>query len=124
MDDLNHLKRGGRISSTVAVVGGLLGIKPTLKIDNEGRVIAGEKLKGRKKALKSLVNQIEVNGDNIENQTIFICNADCLEDAVEIKKMILGKYNVKNVVITSIGAVIGTHGGPGTIGLVFIGKER
>lgn len=124
VDDLNHLKRGGRISSTVAVVGGLLGIKPTLKIDNEGRVIAGEKLKGRKKALKSLVNQIEVNGDNIENQTIFICNADCLEDAVEIKKMILEKYNVKNVVITSIGAVIGTHGGPGTIGLVFIGKER
>ena len=124
VDDLNHLKRGGRISGTVAVVGGLLGIKPTLKIDNEGRVVAGEKFKGRKKALKGLVNQIKTNGDNIEDQTIFIGNADCIEDAIEVKKMILEENKVKDIVITSIGTVIGTHGGPGTLGVVFIGKER
>ncbi|WP_066891170.1 DegV family protein [Clostridium nigeriense] len=124
VDDLNHLKRGGRISGAVAAVGGLLGIKPTLKIDDEGKVVAGEKVKGRKKALKSLVNQIGTKGDNIEEQTIFICNADSLEDALQVKTMILEEYNVKDVVITSIGAVIGTHGGPGTIGVVFIGKER
>lgn len=124
VDDLNHLKRGGRISGAVAAVGGILGIKPTLKIDNEGRAVAGEKLKGRKKALKSLVQQMKTNGDNIEDQTIFICNADCLDDALEVKKMILEEYKVKDIVITSIGAVIGTHGGPGTLGLVFIGKER
>ena len=124
VDDLNHLKRGGRISGAVAAVGGILGIKPTLKLDNEGRVVAGEKLKGRKKALKSLVQQMKTNGDNIENQTIFICNADCLDDALEIKRMILEEYKVKDIVITSVGAVIGTHGGPGTLGLVFIGKER
>ncbi|WP_288221764.1 DegV family protein [uncultured Clostridium sp.] len=124
VDDLNHLKRGGRISGAVAAVGGLLGIKPTLKIDDEGKVVAGEKVKGRKKALKSLVNQIGTKGDNIEEQAIFICNADSLEDALQVKTMILEEYNVKDVVITSIGAVIGTHGGPGTIGVVFIGKER
>lgn len=124
VDDLNHLKRGGRISGAVAAVGGILGIKPTLKIDNEGRAVAGEKLKGRKKALKSLVQQMKTNGDNIEDQTIFICNADCLDDALEVKRMILEEYKVKDIVITSIGAVIGTHGGPGTLGLVFIGKER
>ncbi len=124
VDDLNHLKRGGRISGAVAAVGGILGIKPTLKIDNEGRAVAGEKLKGRKKALKSLVQQMKTNGDNIEDQTIFICNADCLDDALEVKKMRLEEYKVKDIVITSIGAVIGTHGGPGTLGLVFIGKER
>lgn len=124
LDDLNHLKRGGRISGAVAAVGGILGIKPTLKIDNEGRAVAGEKLKGRKKALKSLVQQMKTNGDNIEDQTIFICNADCLDDALEVKRMILEEYKVKDIVITSIGAVIGTHGGPGTLGLVFIGKER
>ena len=124
VDDLNHLKRGGRISGTVAAVGGLLGIKPTLKIDDEGRAVAAEKFKGRKKALKSLVNQIGTNGENIEDQTIFICHADCLEDALQVKNMILGEYKVKDIVINSIGVVIGTHGGPGTIGLVFIGKER
>lgn len=124
VDDLNHLKRGGRISSAVAAVGGLLGIKPTLKIDDEGRVVAAEKFKGRKKALKSLVNQIGVKGYNIEDQTIFICHADCFDDALQVKTMILEEYNVRDIVITSIGAVIGTHGGPGTIGVVFIGKER
>lgn len=124
VDDLNHLKRGGRISGTVAVVGGLLGIKPTLKIDNEGRVVAGEKFKGRKKALKGLVNQIKTNGENIEDQTIFICHADCLEDAIQVKNMILEENKVKDIIITSIGTVIGTHGGPGTLGVVFIGKER
>ena len=124
VDDLNHLKRGGRISSAVAAVGGLLGIKPTLKIDDEGRVVAAEKFKGRKKALKSLVNQIGVKGYNIEDQTIFICHADCFDDALQVKTMILEEYNVRDIVITSIGAVIGTHGGPGTLGVVFIGNER
>lgn len=124
VDDLNHLKRGGRISGTVAAVGGILGIKPTLKIDDEGRAVAAEKFKGRKKALKSLVNQLGTKGENIEDQTIFICHADCFEDALQVKSMILEEYKVKDVIINSIGAVIGTHGGPGTIGVVFIGKER
>lgn len=124
VDDLNHLKRGGRISGAVAVVGGLLGIKPTLKIDNEGGVVPSEKLKGRKKALKYLVNLIKEKGENIEDQTIFLCHADCLEDVLSVKEMILNEYNVKDVIINSIGAVIGTHGGPGTIGVVFLGNER
>lgn len=124
VDDLNHLKRGGRISGAVAVVGGLLGIKPTLKIDNEGGVVPAEKLKGRKKALKHLVNLIKEKGENIEDQTIFLCHADCLEDVLSVKEMILSEYNVKGVIINSIGAVIGTHGGPGTIGVVFLGNER
>lgn len=124
VDDLNHLKRGGRISGAVAAVGGLLGIKPTLKIDDEGRVVPTEKIKGRKKALKSLVQQIKTNGENIEDQNIFICHADCIEDALEVKRMILEEYKVKDIIITSIGAVIGTHGGPGTLGVVFIGEKR
>ncbi|MDU5111285.1 MAG: DegV family protein [Clostridium sp.] len=124
VDDLNHLKRGGRISGAVAVVGGLLGIKPTLKIDNDGGVVPAEKLKGRKKALKHLVNLIKEKGENIEDQTIFLCHADCLEDVLAVKEMILNEYNVKGVIINSIGAVIGTHGGPGTIGVVFLGSER
>lgn len=124
VDDLNHLKRGGRVSGTVAAVGSLLAIKPTLKIDNEGRVVAAEKVKGRKKALKNLVQQMKLKGEDLVNQDIFICHADCIEDALEVKKMILEDFKVKNVIINSIGAVIGTHGGPGTLGLVFIGSGR
>ena len=124
VDDLNHLKRGGRISGAVAAVGGLLGIKPTLKLDKDGKVVATEKIKGRKRALKSLVQQMKINGENLEEQNIFVCHADCIEDALEVKKMILEEFKVKDVIINSIGAVIGTHGGPGTIGLVYIGKER
>lgn len=124
VDDLNHLKRGGRISGAAAAVGGILGIKPTLKIDDEGKAVATEKLKGRKKALKSLVGQMKIKGENIEEQTIFICHADCIDDALEVKKMVLEEFKVKDIIIISIGAVIGTHGGPGTLGLVFIGKER
>lgn len=124
VDDLNHLKRGGRVSGTVAAVGSLLAIKPTLKIDNEGKVVEGEKVKGRKKALKNLVQQMKLKGEDVENQDIFICHADCIEDALEVKKMILEEFKVKEIIINSIGSVIGTHGGPGTLGLVFIGSER
>ena len=124
VDDLNHLKRGGRVSGTVAAVGSLLAIKPTLKIDNEGKVVAGEKVKGRKKALKNLVQQMKLKGEDVENQDIFICHADCIEDALEVKKMILEEFKVKEIIINSIGSVIGTHGGPGTLGLVFIGSEK
>lgn len=124
VDDLNHLKRGGRVSGTVAAVGSLLAIKPTLKIDNEGKVVSAEKVKGRKKALKNLVQQMKLKGEDVENQDIFICHADCIEDALEVKKMILEEFKVKDIIINSIGAVIGTHGGPGTLGLVFIGSER
>ncbi|MDU5105912.1 DegV family protein [Clostridium sp.] len=124
VDDLNHLKRGGRISGTVATVGGLLGIKPTLKIDNEGKVVATDKIKGRKKALKYLIEQLKLKGEDIENQKIYICHADCIEDALELKKMILEEFKIKDISINSIGAVIGAHGGPGTLALVFIGNER
>lgn len=124
VDDLNHLKRGGRISATVATVGSLLGIKPTLKIDDEGKVIPGDKIKGRKKALKYLAKQLKDKAIKPEEQVIFICNADCKDEAEDIKKMILEEVKVKDIIITSIGSVIGTHGGPGTLGVVFIGTER
>lgn len=124
VNDLNHLKRGGRISGTVAAVGSLLGIKPTLKIDDEGKVIPGDKIKGRKKALKYLVQELKEKAINPEEQVIFICHADCLSEAEDVKKMILEEVKVKDVLINSIGSVIGTHGGPGTLALVFKGDKR
>lgn len=124
VDDLNHLKRGGRISGATAAVGSLLGIKPTLLIDDEGKVLPGAKIKGRKKALKYIADEVKTKGVNLKEQTLFICHADSEKDAEELKRMILENIEVKNVIINSIGAVIGTHGGPGTLAAVFIGEKR
>lgn len=124
VDDLSHLKRGGRISAATAVVGGLLNIKPTLKIDSEGKLLPGVKIKGRKKVIKYLAEQVRENAVNIEEQVLFICHADCLSEAEGLKEMLLEDIKPKKVIINSIGAVIGTHGGPGTLAVVFMAKER
>lgn len=124
LNDLVHLKRGGRISGASATVGTLLNIKPSLIVDREGKVTPGSKIKGRKKALKYIVNEIKEKGLGLNNQVLFIAHADCLEEAEELKKMILLEVNIKDVIINSIGAVIGTHGGPGTLAAIFLGEER
>ena len=124
VDDLNFLKRGGRISGATAVIGGMLGIKPSIKLDNEGKVIPGAKLKGNKNALRYLVNQVIEKGVDIENQTLFICHGDVEENAQALKEMILEKTKVKDVMMNHIGTVIGTHGGPGAMAVMFLGTAR
>lgn len=124
VDDLSHLKRGGRISGATAIVGGLLNIKPTLKFDNEGKVKPGNKIKGRKKVIKYLAEQVKENAVNIEEQVIFICHGDCLSEAEVLKEIILSEVKPKGVIINSIGAVIGSHGGPGALAVIFMAKER
>ena len=124
IDDLSHLKRGGRISSATAAVGGLLNIKPTLKIDAEGNVIPGVKIKGKKKVIKYLVDQVKENAVNVEKQVLFICHSDCLSEAELLKEVILSEVKPKDVIINSIGAVIGTHGGPGILAVAFMANER
>nr|WP_286172849.1 DegV family protein [Caproiciproducens sp. MSJ-32] len=124
VDDLNHLKRGGRVSGTVAAVGTLLGIKPVLHVDNEGRLVPVSKVKGRKKSIKVLQDTIKERIVNPEEQVIFISHGDCLEEAEYLKKLILDDVKVKDIIINNVGPTIGTHSGPGTIALFFIGKER
>lgn len=124
VEDLNHLKRGGRISSAAAVVGTLLNIKPILHVDNEGRLIPVEKVKGRKKALKTLVEKLSEKIVNAEEQVIGISHADCIEDAEYVKALILEKYKVKDFIINNIGPVIGSHTGPGAVTLFFLGESR
>ena len=102
IDDLNHLKRGGRISSTTATIGGLLNIKPTLYIDDDGKLVQGEKIKGKKKALRFLVNEVKERAINTENETLYICHGDCLEEAETLKNMILEEVKFKNIVIITL----------------------
>lgn len=124
VDDLNHLKRGGRVSTATAFVGTMLGIKPVLHADNEGHLIPVTKVRGRKQSLDALVKQMEETVVNPEEQTVFISHGDCLEDAKYVEEKIKTKLGVKEVVINYIGPVIGAHSGPGTVALFFLGKER
>ena len=124
LDDLQHLKRGGRISGTTAAIGWLLGVKPTLKVTKEGRVVPGVKLKGRKKAINYLLNEIEEKAVNLEEQIVFIAHSDCEEDANALREKVIERYKFKDVILNNIGPVIGTHAGPDALAVIFIGNER
>lgn len=124
VDDLEYLKRGGRVSPAVAFVGGVLGIKPVLHVDNEGHLVNVSKARGRKAALKAIVDKYGELALDASNGTIFMCHADCIEDVEQVKQMIKDKYGAKVELVADIGPVIGAHAGPGTIALFYIGKER
>ena len=124
IDDLNHLKRGGRISGATAAIGGLLNIKPTLFLDDEGKLIQGEKIKGKKKALRFLVNEVREKAVDTENEILYICHGDCLEEAETLRDMILEEVKFKNVIINYVGNVVCAHAGPGVLAAVFLGSNR
>lgn len=123
VDDLVYLKRGGRVSAATAVVGTMLKIKPVLHVDDNGKLVSMIKARGRKAALDTLVQQLVTLGEGWDNSTVFICHADCVSDAEKLKEMVLAKTNAKNVFIGNLGAVIGSHAGPGTLALFFMGKR-
>ncbi len=124
VDDLVYLKRGGRISPTVAFVGGLLGIKPILHVDNEGKLVSVSKVRGRKASLTEMVNKYGELAKTPENGFAYICQADCREDAEFVKAQLVEQYNATVEIVTDIGPVIGAHSGPGTLAVFFLGKER
>lgn len=123
VDDLVYLKRGGRVSPTVAFVGSVLGIKPVLHVDNEGHLISKAKVRGRKNALSTLLSKYEELALD-KNGIVFISSADCKEDTDYMEKQFTEKYGAKVELITDIGPVIGAHAGPGTMAIFFLGKER
>jgi DegV family protein with EDD domain len=122
VDDLDHLAKGGRVSKASAFVGGLLNIKPLLNVE-DGKLVPIEKLRGKKKLLRRIVELMKERGEGFENQVVGISNADDEETANEIKAMIIQELNPKEVVITSIGAAIGSHVGPGALAIFFLNKQ-
>ena len=125
VDDLMYLKRGGRISAATAVLGTMLSVKPVLHTDDEGHLINMGKARGRKASIQALVKKMEELGEGYDNSTVFICHGDCIEDARYLEKLVREKFpNVKDVYINYTGAVIGSHSGPGTLALFFMGKHR
>ncbi len=123
VDDLVYLKRGGRVSPAVALIGGVLGIKPVLNMDDEGHLISRSKVRGRKAALKALADKYGELAINREGP-VFISHGDCAEDAALLADMLKETYGVAVDMTVNVGPVIGAHSGPGTMALFFIGKER
>ncbi len=124
VDDLYHLKRGGRISSTAAVFGSMLGIKPVMHVSDEGKLAPVDKARGRQKSIDSLISKIGEIGIDLENQVIFISQADCEDEVNKMVQSIKNQFKVKDVIVGNIGSVIGSHAGAGTIALFFMGTKR
>ena len=124
VDDLMYLKRGGRVSAATALVGTMLQIKPVLHVDEEGRLINVAKARGRKASLDALAKKMGETALPGENDTVFICHGDCIEDAEYLAEKVKEKYGVKEVLIYYTGAVIGSHSGPGTLALFYLGEHR
>ena len=122
VDDLNHLKRGGRVSAAAALVGTMLQMKPVLHVDDEGRLIPVSKVRGRKASLKALVDRMEELV--VDPSVVFISHGDCGDEARELGEAIKARFPVERLEINYVGPVIGNHSGPGTMALFFQGKHR
>ena len=124
VEDLVYLKRGGRVSPMVALVGGVLSIKPVMHMDDEGHLIKVGTVRGRKASLKALADKLFETGDDPANGTIFISHGDCQEDVDTLCGMIKERGGNDVEIITNVGTVIGAHSGPGTMALFFVASQR
>ncbi len=125
VDDLNHLRRGGRLNATSAIIGTVLAVKPVMHCDGEGKLTPVSKARGMKQALTGLVDKMDALGVRpLENQTVFICHADAPDSVALVRDMLRKRFGVTDVRAGYIGPVIGSHTGAGTLGLFFFGSER
>lgn len=124
VDDLTYLYRGGRVSGVSKVVGNLLGIKPILYFNEEGKIINLTKAKGLKKALSVLRDYMRAKGSELDKYRVFVLQADCEDVAENFVKSLKEEFGDLDIHVQPVGPVIGSHCGPGTIGLIFHCSER
>ena len=124
VDDLNHLKRGGRVNAATALFGSMLAIKPVLHVDDEGHLISMEKARGRRASILSLVEHIKKTAVNPEKYDVFITHGDCLDDAQFLADEVRKAVPVHDIHISYVGPVIGSHTGQGVVTLFFFGTPR
>lgn len=125
VDNLFHLKRGGRVSAATAVVGSILKIKPVLHVDDEGHLINIGKAVGRKKSIKAIFDMMDNNAMLAADDPVFISHGDCIEDAEYLASLVREKYGEdRRILINYVGPVIGSHSGVGTLALFFLAKKR
>lgn len=127
VNDLYQLKRGGRVSSTVAFIGSILQMKPIMRVDDDGHLVLTEKkssVMGRKKSIRTIFENMVAQQDLQEGDPIYIVQAVCMEDAENLKKMAEEKFPGHEVMIGELSPVIGSHSGIGTLAIFFRGKAR
>ena len=124
VNDLMYLKRGGRVSAATALLGTALNIKPILHVDDEGHLINVDKVRGRKTSIAALAEKVAQLGGNYDNRVMFISHGDCLADAQALAEILKTRFGAEEVYINYVGAVIGSHSGPGTLALFFMGDHR
>ncbi len=124
VDDLSHLKRGGRISAATAMVGTMLNVKPIIHMDAEGKLINVGKVRGRRAAMEFLARKLEELGAGFDNETVFLVHGDSPEDAETLARLLKDRCGVRQVVTGCLGPVIGAHTGPGVLAVFFLGKHR
>lgn len=126
VDDLFHLYRGGRVSKAAAVLGTMINLKPVLHVDDEGHLIPLSKVRGRKKSLNTLVDNMEkqMGSYREENDIVFISHGDCYEDALYVQEQVKKRFGIEQFLINPVGPTIGAHSGPGTLALFFMGEKR
>ncbi|MBT2729271.1 DegV family protein [Bacillus sp. ISL-75] len=121
VEDLDYLAKGGRVSKASAFLGGLLNIKPILNVE-AGKLVPIEKIRGKKKVMRRIIEIMKERGANMEDQVIGISHADCVDTALEMKAMIEEGFHPKEVFISSIGSAVGSHTGAGTIAIFFLNQ--
>lgn len=124
VDDLQHLKRGGRISAATALFGGMLAIKPVLHVDNAGKLVNMEKARGRKASILSLVEHFAATARDPVNDPVFITHGDCPDDAEFLAGELRRRFGTKQIFISYVGPVIGSHTGAGVLTVMFVGRPR
>ena len=124
VDNLFHLKRGGRVTAATAILGSVLKIKPVMHVSNEGKLVPVAKVMGRKKSLNALVENLCKTQTMGEDDPIFISHGDCMEDVEYVAKQLREKFPGKEIVVNYVGAVIGTHAGAGVVAVFHKGKQR
>lgn len=123
VSDLHFLHRGGRLSATSAYLGSILKIKPVLNVDPKGRLVPRMKVQGRKHSLKALFDMVETYALEPEKQTVFISHGDAEKDALWLADRLQSKLHVPHVLLSQIGPIVGSHAGPGTVAVFFMGKD-
>ena len=126
VEDLKYLQRGGRISKTTALLGTMIGIKPVLHVDEQGKLVPIAKVRGRKQSIQALVKHMEEKVGRFlpQNDTIYISHGDCIEDALYLAELVKEKFGIVKAMIHHIGPVIGSHAGPGALTLSFMGESK
>lgn len=123
VNDLTYLKRGGRVSPAAAAVGTMLNIKPVLHVDDEGHLVPVEKVRGRKAAVQALLRRMEETSLRPQ-ETVLISHACCLEEAEALGAIVKERFGPREILVTDVGPIIGTHTGPGMLSLFFLAEKR